>query len=157
MKTKKTEHLEFGLLAAVGVVVVAVGVDFTGRLLHWLYGEWPYICAGLVVLLFIFVSAYVHSEFSNTHWRLQKEVESKFAEYELRLSNGKYERRLMKDDVEFLRRSFQEHWRLCEKTIKQVDKLLEQKAPIVTAAPQPVQAVEPRLHDAVQEVVGGAV
>jgi hypothetical protein len=158
MNKQQTSHLEFGVLAAVGVIALAVGVDLTGKLLHFLYGEWPYICAGLVVVLFFAVNWWVYSEFGNEHRRFEKDVEKELAEYEAKFSSLRYENSCMKDQVAFVRRSLEEHWRLCERTIKQVDKLLEQKAPIVAALPAPVQAtVGPELHDAVQEVVGGAV
>lgn len=158
MKEKKPSHWEFGSFAAIGVVAAAVGIDASGRLLHFLYGEWPYICAGLVVVLFFAVNTWVHSEFSNERWRFEKDVEKKLVEYEAKFSNLRYEYSSLKDSVAFMRRSFEEHWKLCEKTLKQVDKLLEQKAPVVAALPAPVPTpVEPELRDAVQEVVGGAV
>lgn len=38
----KMSGTEFGIIFAVGVIAIIVGTDLAGRLLHFLYGEWPY-------------------------------------------------------------------------------------------------------------------
>lgn len=157
MREDKSDSLECGLLLAVGIIVIAVGTDLTGGLLSFLYGEWPYICIGLVVLAFAGIYMIVDSNFSHILFNFQKDIEKKLAVYEEKLSRLQSDRREMRDNIDFMRRSFGEHWDLCKKTIDKIDKLLEQKTPVIIEAPQPQQQVEQNVHEAIQEVVGGAI
>ncbi len=153
----KNGSWEFGILIAVGIIVAAVGVDLVGRLTHFLYGEWPYICIGLVLVAFFGVNVYVHSEFSNVHWGFQKGVDEKLSNYEEQLSRLKSENLNIRDEISYMRRSMDEHWKLCEKTILKAEKLLEQKSPIIKESVPSVQYLDQSVRDAVQEVVGGVI
>ena len=158
----KMSGTEFGILFAVGIIAAVVGTDLAGRLLQFLYGEWPYICIGLVVIAFIGISAYVHSDFSHIQLGYQHQVDEKLEVCEARIRKLTRENENIRAEIDFIRKSVQEHWKLSEKTISKVETLLEQKSPIIMEAPvietpPEVPVLDQSVHDAVKELVGGAI
>jgi len=156
-ENNKLNPREFAMFAVIGVIAVAVGTDLTGRLLHFLYGEWPYICLGLVVLTFFGVCFYVHSDFTNIHWLFQKEVDRKLEMADRDLGSLRYENKNIRAELEFIRKNYDSLSRFCSKTFDKVDTLLEQKSPVIIETPQSRQEVEQSVHDAIQEVIGGGL
>ena len=156
-ENNKLSAREFGMFAVIAVIATGIGTDLTGRLLHFLYGEWPYICLGLVVIAFFGVCFYVHHDFTNIHWSFQKEIESKLVMADREIGSLRHENKNIRSEIEFIRKNHQSFSRLCEKTIDKVETLLEQKSPIIIESPPPTIAIERSMHDAIQEVIGGEI
>lgn len=158
MKNSEMSGTEFGVLVTIGVVVIAVGTDLAGRLLYFLYGEGPYFCIGLILLAFVGVNIYVHSEFNYIQNGFEKEVEKKLTEYEQKVSNINNQNYGMNREMEVIRKSLESNFSICEKTIFKVEKLLEQKTPIRAVAESAFAREDDRnVQAAVSEMVGGGV
>ena len=126
--------------------------------MHFLYGEWQYLSIGLVVLAFLLISVYVHSEFRSTQWRFHKDIEKKIACFETTLSNTSYDYRRVREEIEFLRRAIQNHWEDTSKSIKKIEENIKKSAQVIVPVPQAAQIqVEQNVHDAIQDVVGGEI
>ena len=156
-ENNKLSAREFGMFAVIAVIATGIGTDLTGRLLHFLYGEWPYICLGLVVIAFFGVCFYVHHDFTNIHWSFQKEIESKLVMADREIGSLRHENKNIRSEIEFIRKNNQSFSRLCEKTIDKVETFLEQKTPNIHEPISNTQTYDQDVQDAIQEVVGGVV
>ncbi len=149
---------QVAFLVLIGLICAIGASDLAGRIVYFAYGELKYLCAGFGVMTFYCAVWWVHSEFKRTNQKHLYEVNKAVDQCKSNAKNIKDEAWRMHDEIKLLRDLTKEHISLCSVTIHKIDKLMEQKTPIVVSEIKPMQEpIEPDVDDAVQEVTGGAL
>ena len=157
MNQKNDIQWDFGIFIVLGLLLGSAAIDLVGHLVAFLYGEYQYFMVGLLVVAFIGAVIVVATGFNSELRAFESEFEKNLAEHKRQVDRVERGEESLHEQIEFMRKSFEKHWSLCEKIINKAEELLKHKAPILIPVPEESHNAEVHVQEAIEEVVGGAL